>query len=435
VKMSLYDPMALRQMAPYINAHRGRTVVLAFDGQALLEPQFASLIHDIALLKSLGVRLVLVFGVRPQVEARLRSLGIDSHIQQGRRITDAATLPLLKEACGAVRVEIEALLSMGLPNTPMAGACLQVLSGNFVTAKPWGVHDGIDFCHTGVVRRIDVEAMKILLEANNLLLLSPLGYSATGEVFNLQAEEVATETAIALQADKLIFITEQEGVLDQSGVLLDQLSPSEARSLGEQLESEVMGLHLNSAAKACQQGVARVHLVGRREGALLQELYSRDGSGTLVTAGLYEGLRSASIDDVGGILELIQPLEERGVLVRRSREQLELEVERFMVVERDGMVIGCAALYPHREAGWAELACVVVDEAYQRRGKAEQLLQRVEQAAREQGLQRLFVLTTQTEHWFVERGFVEGDLAQLPAERQALYNYQRNSKIFVKTIV
>ncbi|MDQ7014891.1 MAG: amino-acid N-acetyltransferase [Gammaproteobacteria bacterium] len=432
--MSAYDLTALRQMSPYINAHRGRTVVLAFSGQALLEKQFSSLIHDIALLNSLGVRLVLVFGVRPQVEARLKSLGIESHVQQGIRITDDQTLPLLKEVCGAVRVEIEALLSMGLPNTPMAGACLQVLSGNFVTAKPWGIHDGTDFCHTGVVRRINAAAMDNLLAANNLLLLSPLGYSATGEVFNLHAEEVATETAIALQADKLIFLTEQAGMLDQAGNLLEQLSPQQALALSEQLSDSSMALHLKSAARASLQGVARVHLVGRRDGALLQELYSRDGSGTLITAEIYEGVRSATIEDVGGILELIQPMEERGVLVRRSREQLELEVERFTVLERDGMVIGCAALYSQRDGAWAELACVVVHEAYRRRGKAELLLQRVEKKAQEQGCTRLFVLTTQTAHWFVERGFVAGDLSQLPAERQALYNYQRNSKIFVKTL-
>jgi len=426
-----------RQSAPYIHAHRGATFVLAFSGTAVADARFAGLVHDIALLHSLGIRLVLVHGARLQIEERLRARGARIEYANGLRVTDAAALECVKEAAGTVRVEIEALLSMGLANTPMAGARIGASSGNFVTARPLGVRDGIDYCHTGEVRRIDATGIRQHLDNRRVVLLSPLGYSPTGEVFNLSAEEIAGAAAGALQADKLILLSEAPDLRDGRRRPVSQLSVREASALLEarrKLPEETVW-HLRQAVQACRQGVRRTHIVSRRkDGSLLIELFTRDGSGTLVTAEIYEGLRAATIDDVAGILELIKPLEEEGILVKRSRECLEMEIDHFLVIERDGTIIGCAALYPGEDGIHAEVACLAVHPDYSNQGRGDALLSALEERAVELSLYSLFVLTTRTAHWFRERGFVPGDIRQLPGKKRDLYNYQRKSKIYFKTL-
>jgi amino-acid N-acetyltransferase len=426
-----------RQAGPYINAHRGRTFVVLFGGEAVETDHFSSLIHDLALLHSLGIRLALVHGARPQVAARLREAGRELRYVNGLRLTDADDLRYVKQAVGRVRIRIEARLSMGLANSPMHGARLRVVSGNVVTARPLGVRDGVDFGFTGEVRRIDDRAIRLWLDQEAIVLLSPLGYSPTGEIFNLSAEDVAVATAMALRADKLLVLSEGPELRDPAGRPIRELSPSDAvHLLAEQHDlPEETARHLRQALRACQAGVRRIHLLSRRvDGALLLELFTRDGVGTLVTADIFEGLRPATIDDVGGLLELIQPLEDDGTLVRRSRERLEMEIERFSLLERDGTIIGCAALYPFPEERLAELACVAVHPAYQNSGRAEALLRFIERQARVQGLQRLFVLTTRAEHWFRERGFEPAEVADLPVQKRMLYNWQRRSKVFIKTL-
>lgn len=426
-----------RNAAPYINAHRGRTFVLLFGGETAADARFADLVHDLALLQSLGVKLVLVHGARPQIDAALQQRGIKTPFARDLRITDGSALPVVQEAVGRLRIEIEARLSMGLVNTPMSGFQIRVTSGNFVVAKPVGVREGIDFCLTGDIRKIDHAAVRALLDGGHIVLLSPLGYSPTGEVFNLRAEDVATAAAAALRADKLILMVAGEDLTDGAGKPVKQLTLPQAETLlneSAQL-TEALRRNLQSAITACRQGVNRVHLISHDlDGGLLQELYTRDGAGTLVTGGKYEDLRNAQIDDVGGILELIKPLEETGVLVRRSREQLELEIDRFMLIERDGMIIGCSALYPYPEEKMGELACIAVHPDYVDNGRGGELLDAMQQRARQLGLKRLFVLTTQTTHWFRERGFTEGDIGTLPVKKRRLYNYQRNSKVLFKAL-
>jgi amino-acid N-acetyltransferase len=426
-----------RQSAPYIHAHRGRTFVLAFGGEAIADAGFSSLVHDIALLHSLGIRLVLVHGARPQIESRLTSRGAKLEYANGLRITDDAALACVKEAVGTVRVEIEALMSMGLANTPMSGVRLRTSSGNFVTARPLGIRDGIDYCHTGEVRRIDGAAIRQHLDDRRIVLLSPIGYSPTGEVFNLSAEEVATAAASELQADKLILMSETPELRDGRRRHISQLSLIEATALmnsRRQLDEDTLR-QLGHALHACRHGVNRVHLVSRhREGALLLELFTRDGNGTLITAETYEGLRAATIDDVGGILGLIMPLEQEGILVKRSRELLEIEINHFHVIERDGSIIACAALYPAEDGRFAELACLAVHDDYRNHGRGDTLLKAIEDKALRSGHEKLFVLTTRTAHWFRERGFQPGDISQLPARKKNLYNYQRKSRMYVKTL-
>ena len=424
-----------RGSSPYIHNHRNRTFVISIGGEAVDHPGFASLMHDIALLNSLGVRLVLVHGARPQIETQLNSLGLVSRFENGRRVTDRAMLPGIAQAVGQVRMSIETQLSMGLINTPMAGASLRVVSGNHVIARPYGIRGGVDFGYTGEVRKIDAEAIKQQLQLNNIVLLSPVGYSATGEAFNCRAEDIATATATALGADKLIFMMDAEGVKDAEGQVVHQLNLLEAdQRLQQAMDDDMTRLHLQSALDACKQGIRRAHLLSHNtNGALLLELYTRDGCGTMITADTYEGLRSAEIADVGGILELIAPLEADGVLTRRSREQLELQIGQFTVIERDGMIVACAALFPYAE-NIAELACVAVHPDYRNQGRGEELLQHLEQQCRNRGIDRLFILTTRTAHWFQEKGYVEQALQSLPIERQQLYNYQRNSKVFCKNL-
>lgn len=433
------DPFVhwFRQATPYVHAHRGRTFVICFGGEVVAGAEFPTLVHDIALLHGLGIRLVVVHGARPQIEDRLRRRGIRMHYVQGLRVTDDAALACVKEAAGAVRVEIEALLSLGLANSPMAGVRIPVASGNFVTAKPLGVIEGIDYRHTGVVRRIDRESLCQRLDDGAVALMPPIGYSPTGEVFNLSAPDVARSAAIALKADKLIFLLEDPGVLDRFGVLISNLVSQDVEPLiaASPAMPEDLALSLRAGADACIQGVARVHLICRRsDGALLKELFTRDGIGTMITAAPYEILRAARIDDVGGILELLRPLEEQGVLVRRSRELIETEIDRFALLERDGMAIACAALYCFPDEGTAELACVAVHPDYRDGARGDKLLAHIERLARAQGIGRLFVLTTQTAHWFQERGFEPASPDDLPAQKKALYNYQRNSKVFIKAL-
>ena len=427
----------LRAAAPYIHAFRGKTFVLAFGGEVLSDGHFTRLAHDVNLLNSLGVRLVLVHGVRPQVEAHLIERHAEIRYVDGLRVTDTDALACVKEAVGEVRVEIEALLSMGLPNSPMANADIRVASGNFVTARPLGVRLGVDLLHTGAVRKINAAAIRQRLDDNDIVLLSPLGYSPTGEIFNLSLEDVASAAAQALAADKLIFLMETAGVQNAQGDLLRSLNVLEAQQLLAQPEqlSEDVSYYLPCAINACEQGVGRVHLISRHtDGALLSELFTHDGVGTMLTPSRLETLRTANIDDVGGILALIQPLEEEGMLVRRSRERLEMEIDRFIVLEYDGLLIGCAALYPFPDDNAGELACLAIHPDYRGKTRGDALLAAVEQAALALQLERLFVLTTHTAHWFIERDFVTASVNDLPTQKQLLYNYQRRSKVFVKRL-
>lgn len=435
-----------RQSSPYINAHRDKTFVLMLPGAAMQDDNFAHIIHDIALLNSLGVRLVLVHGARPQIDARLQLQQQDSHFHQHWRVTPAEQMPGICQAVGEVRFAIEAALSTGLPNSPMHGADIQVVGGNFVTARPLGVIDGVDLQHTGRVRKIDCRALKAALDHDAIVVLSPLGYSPTGETFNLSFAEIATQVAIELRADKLIAFTARKGFRNRDAVLQRQLNLGECRRHLQQLaQQNDHSQSLQACYDACLKCVPRAHIISYAEdGALLRELFTRDGSGTLVHRDQYEVVRQANIEDVRSLLELIEPLEKQGALVRRSRELLESEIQRFTVVEKDGTIIACAALYPYCDDGepylgegqplTAELACVATHVDYQKGGRAALILETIEDEARRLGIQTLFALTTQAAHWFLEQGFLPATPEDLPAQKKNLYNLQRNSKVFLKQL-
>jgi amino-acid N-acetyltransferase len=425
-----------RQVAPYLHAFRGRTFVVAFGGEMFAErARFTSFIHDVSILAALGIRLALVHGARPQIEAELKARGIRSRYVQGLRITDERALQAVKEAAGVLRVEIEALLSQGLPNSPMAGAQIRVASGNYITARPIGVLKGTDFQFTGAVRKVDAPGIARRLDAGEVVLVPPLGYSPTGEVFNLAWEDVAEGVAVALKADKLLMYTDRLPA-DAKGEVIAELTAQEAEGLLKREDLSTATLRvIDHAVRAVKGGVARGHIVTRRAiGSLLLELFTHTGVGTMITAATVEKLRPARIEDVQGMLALIEPLEAEGTLVKRSRELLEAEIENFLVVEHDGVIVGCAALYPFKEEKSAEFACLAVAEGYRDAGYGEDLLKACEERAKSLRIRRLFALTTHAAHWFLEQGFRAGEVDALPSRRQALYNWRRGSKVFLKRI-
>ncbi len=429
-----------RASTAYINAHRGKTFVVLLSGEALQDDNFDNIIYDLSLLRSLGVRLVLVHGSRPQITASLEAAGLASEYHRDLRITPAASLERIKPVVAGLSVELEARFTMGLSNSPMHGADIRLVRGNFVTAKPVGVHDGVDYQFTGKVRRIHHQAIQKQLAEDNLVLLSNLGYSVTGEVFNLSAEEIATEAAIALGAEKLILLVPTAGVMNPEGELVTALSEADARAFRDTLaeasdaDSQCISHALGAALHAYANGVHRSHLISFREnGALLKELFTRLGHGSLLSKDSFDLLRPASVTDVPGIIHLIEPLEAAGTLVERSRERLENEIDNFQVIELEGSIVACAALYPITETA-GELACIAIDPGIQRHQLGGRLLASLENLARRRGLSELFVLTTVAAHWFLERGFSESSPAALPEQRQRLYNLQRNSKVFVKKL-
>ncbi|GAB3552965.1 amino-acid N-acetyltransferase [Noviherbaspirillum agri] len=426
----------LRSVAPYIHAFRGKTFVVAFPGELVVSGALPVLAQDLSLLHALGIKVVIVHGSRPQVEEQLGLRNLKARYHNGLRITDAAAMECVKEAAGELRLDIEAAFSQGLPNTPMAHSAIRIISGNFVTARPIGVIDGVDLEFTGAARKIAYETIHPILSAGGLVLLSPLGFSPTGEAFNLTMEDVAVAAATALRADKLIFLTETPMMTDREGRDLRELTSAQADALlkGGHLAADA-AFYLQACVKACRSGVPRVHMVPfEMDGSALLEIFTHDGVGTMVSTENLETLREATIEDVGGILKLIEPLESDGTLVKRGRELIEREIEYFSVIEHDGVIFGCAALYPFPAEKMAEMACLTVNPEVQSQGDGERILKHMENRARAAGFTKLFVLTTRTAHWFLKRGFVHATVDDLPKDRQHMYNWQRKSLVLIKQL-
>lgn len=423
-----------RSASPYINAHRGKTFVLAIGGAAVAHANFANIAQDVVLLQSLGVRLLIVHGAQPQISAQLQRNGIEARDVDGLRVTDQRVLPHVIAGVGQVRAHIEALLSAGVAQPSQRGYGVRVVGGNFVTAKPIGVQHGVDFEHTGDVRKIDAGGLHAQLAQNNIVLVSPLAYSPSGETFNLGAGELAARVAVAVGADKLILFTPQAGMLTRQAQLVRELDLTSAQqALQADDTNDDLKKILGRAVYACERRVARSHIICYEgNGALLQELFSRAGSGTLISQQSFETIRQAGIDDINGIIDLIAPLEADGTLVKRSREKLEHEIDRFTVIEREDSIIACAALYPYPTNHAGEVACVVTHADYRGEQRGEKLLAHLCTLAQQQQLTTLFVLTTKAAHWFQEQGFEPNGIDALPPERQSLYNLQRNSKVFAK---
>jgi amino-acid N-acetyltransferase len=435
-----------RSVAPYIHMHRGKTFVVGVAGEAIAAGKLQAIAQDLALIQSMGVKVVLVHGFRPQVNEQLKAKGHAAKYSHGMRITDEVALDSAQEAAGQLRYEIEAAFSMGLPNTPMAGATVRVISGNFITARPVGIVDGVDFRHSGLVRKVDAVGIQRTLDQGAMVLISPFGFSPTGEAFNLTMEEVATSVAIALQADKLVFLTEIPGIRIRPTEPEAEDNPIDTElplAAAEQLLARLPGaqqptdtaFYLQHCVKACKAGVERSHIIPFAvDGSLLLEIYVHDGIGTMVVDEKLEELREATSDDVGGIIQLIEPFEKDGTLVKRDRTEIERDVANYTIIEHDGVIFACAALYPYPEARTGEMAALTVSPQSQGQGDGEKVLKRIEQRARAMGLDSIFVLTTRTMHWFLKRGFVQVEPDWLPEARKRKYNWDRRSMVFVKKL-
>ena len=436
----------MRSVAPYIHKFRNQTFVVGIAGEAIAAGKLPHLAQDLALIQSMGVKIVLVHGFRPQVNEQLAAKGHPPRYSHGMRVTDEIALDCAQEAAGQLRYEIEAAFSQGLPNTPMAGSTVRVISGNFLTARPVGIVDGVDFQHSGVVRKVDTAGITRTLEQGAMVLLSPFGFSPTGEAFNLAMEEVATSVATALQADKLIFLTEIPGIalnpnepMSEDNPVDTELPLAEAQRLIDTLPRPTLptdtGFYLQHCVKACIGGVERSHIIPFAvDGAILLEVYVHDGIGTMVVDEKLESLREAGEDDVGGILQLIEPFEKDGTLVKRSRTEIERDIGFYSIIEHDGVIFGCAALYPYPEARTGEMAALTVSPDVQGQGDGERILKRIEQRAKAAGLESIFVLTTRTMHWFIKRGFVQVDPESLPEARKRKYNWDRKSQVLLKRL-
>jgi amino-acid N-acetyltransferase len=328
----------------------------------------------------------------------------------------------------------------------MAGSTVRVISGNFITARPVGIVDGVDFQHSGLVRKVDVDGIMRTLDMGAMVLLSPFGFSPTGEAFNLTMEEVATSVAAELQADKLIFVTEIPGIRIQPNEPASEDNPIDTElplAAAKKLLAESpnptqptdLAFYLQHCVKACEEGVERSHILPFAvDGALLLEVYVHDGIGTMIVDEKLEELREATSDDVGGILQLIEPFEKDGTLVKRDRTEIERDIDHYTIIDHDGVIFACAALYPYPEAKTAEMAALTVSPQSQGQGDGEKVLKRVEQRARAMGLKSIFVLTTRTMHWFIKRGFVQVDPDWLPEARKRKYNWDRKSLVLVKKL-
>jgi len=432
-----------RSVAPYIHAYRNKTFVIGMAGELIAAGKLNFFAQDVAILQAMGVHVVLVHGFRPQVNEQLRAKGHESRFSHGMRITDGVALDCAQEAAGQLRFEIEAAFSQGLPNTPMANSTVRMVSGNFLTARPVGIVDGVDFQHSGVVRKVDAVSIRKAIDIGALVLISPFGFSPTGEAFNLSMEDVATATAISLQADKLLFMTEVPGIRedrnDPESAIDTEMALADAQRLLAALPNPTQptdtAFYLQHCVKACLGGVERSHILPfATDGALLMEVFTHDGIGTMVVDEKLESLREAGSDDVGGVLQLIEPFERDGTLVKRDRTEIERDIGNYTVIEHDGVIFGCAALYPYPEARTGEMAALTVSPQVQGQGDGDKILKHVEHRARTMGLDSIFVLTTRTMHWFIKRGFAQVDPDWLPEARKRKYNWDRRSQVLVKKL-
>ncbi len=427
-----------RHVSPYIHLHRGKTFVIMIPGDCFNQPNFNNIICDISLLHSLGIHIVVVHGARLQIDKQLSKASIFSRFHKGSRITERDHISHVLKAIGATRFQLESLFSSGLPDSPMSGAKIKIRSGNFITAKPQGIIDGIDHQMTGKVRSVDGQGILEIVQKEGIPLLSPLGYSITGEMFNLSFADIGVSVASQIEADKILIFNDDGPIYGRNNTLYRQLTLSQCEDFLREQQHLAPGnsyFSLRSCLDGCKRGVPRAHIISSREdGTLLKELFTRDGTGTMIYSDNYEAVRPAQLEDVLGIMNLISPLEQKGILVKRSRELLENEINCFTVMEKDNLIIGCAALYPIPNSTAGELACVAVLKEYQKDGRARKLLSHIEKRGRELTLDRIYTLTTRTAHWFIEQGFTESTVDKMPASHKALYNYQRNSKVFVKII-
>lgn len=428
-----------RMSSPYINAHHGLVFVIHIPGCLVEEPLFSKVMEDIALMRVIGIKLVLVLGPKLQIEKRLRENGISSTFRDGVRVTDEKTLQIVKEAAGRMLFDVESVLARGVVNMPSLSR-MSIVSGSFFSAQPLGVIDGEDFGYTGKIRKIEADAIQRRLDGGDIIIVPNIGFSPSGQQFNCQSESVAAACAAELHAEKLIFMANGESIYDKRSdrTIPNLTMKSAARFLrlrAHELPSNFR-IAMQEAVRALEGGVRRTHILNRfTDGVLLMEVFHRDGVGLMISRDLYEGIRRARVTDVMGIRNIIRPLENAGILKARNRADIERDIRQYVVIERDGMIIACLSLQQMPDdSAWAELGCLAVHPQYRKLGKGDAMLGFTERMAYSIGVRHLFILSTQSFHWFQERGFREVAVSDLPASRQQYYDMSRKSKIFHKLL-
>ena len=376
---------------------------------ALASENAINIVHDLALLHVLGVRLVVVHGAEIEADGPVTP----------------ELLADIQAAVAEARAALESLFTTGIPLSPLRDRHIPLASGNLVAARPIGILGGVDQLAAGTVRRVHVDVVRNLLGVESVVLISPVAYGNTGAAFALGVEALAATVAGELGADKLIVYDGVGRIGGRSDLTTDELS--QLRAAWEHEPSTAR--RLDALAEACRRGVPRAHLIGFDvDGVLLKELFTAEGGGTQVSDGDYRVIRRAVPADASAIAELMRPLEASGALAPRGADLVERRIESFFVAELDGALTGCCALFP-LDADTAELACLVGGGAV-----GPRLLEAAEQAAASAGVRRLFALTTQAVDWFREHGFVKTTVDALPVDRKALYNYRRNSHVLVKDL-
>lgn len=428
---------SFREAAPYIDYLRGKTLVIGLASSLLSEQVLPKIAADLNLLTSLGVKIVLVHGLAYQINQLSVAQNIYPQFHHHHRITDEATIRIAKQAAGIARADIEAALSIGITQTLQRSRRQKIQTGNFISAQPYGIIDGIDMGYTGRVRKIDSEAIRQNLDNGSIVIISPIASSLSGKIFSLSMTEIAQALAIALQAEKLIFLIEQAGILSPNDKLIKNLSAAQAQiMLNNKLVHSDQVLILEAALNAVKNKVQRSQIIsGRQDGSLLSELFTRDGIGTSLSCDAFIKIRQATSYDIADIMALIRPLEEAGILLKRNREYLENHINGFYLLEHDRQLYGCVAFKEYPEDNAAELACLVVSPHTRDAGYGEYLLEHIIKESKKRGYSRLFALTTHTSDWFSERGFKNVDAQELPAKRQHEYQEsKRQSKVFLLQI-
>ena len=429
-----------RLSAKYINLFNQNIFVIALSGYVFNEDQFEKIAQDINILHSLKIKVILVYGARPQVESILVKNKIPVRLVKNMRVTSSAALKHVIEVIGAIRNKIEATLS----TINSVSERMRLSSGNFLTAMPVGIIDGIDMESTGKIRGVDVEAIKNKLNHHEIVIVSPIGYSPIGQIFNLSYEQTAANIAAAINADKLIYYVDANGILNERGELIPELTSEKAHKLISHIEEKpspesAQNLSyddfniLKSSVFAIKNKIKKVHLINRHiDGSLIEELFTEKGSGTILTEFALENFRKATECDLKDIYRILFPLEKRKILIERDLTQIKGMINQFYVLEHDKKFVGCVSLNSFKES--LELASFSIEPKYQRLGFGKKLLKFCELEAKKLKYDEMFILTTQSEHWFAENGFKEKSKELMPTFKKKTYQSERNSKYLTKKL-
>src|SRR5215475_10691524 len=424
----------IREVFYYQNRFAGKTIVLKIDYPILNAPHFPQLLKDLAMLRSTGIEIILVPGAREWIDSVLKEYDIESEYAGGVRIATQDSIPFIRMAAFDVANRLMTLLTAFQANAVI---------GNFIRARGIGVVNGIDYRNSGRVEKILKEPLQQILNQGMIPIFPCIGWNAAGKPYNLSSDDIAMAVAEGLQAEKLFFVTDSDGFMETrfdlpSGLVKN--SDGRVARLSLEEAEEVLKLnasnpdpdlkYLELALAACRKGTKHAHIVDdRMEGAILREIFSNLGIGTMVYGNDYESIRPMKVDDIGDVLRLMQPLVQEGILVKRSEEELMARHGDFVVYSIDDVVHACGALHDYGD-GQAEIAAIATDPVYSHLSMGRKIVSYLIDKAEKLGLARVFVLTTRTTDWFEQLGFVESNLDSLPAKKRDSYNHARKSRIF-----